>query len=159
MSIEAPTATKPDSVISREELIKLRMTLGRLGRVLRQQNDDGLSYALISLLFNISRTQPVTAGDLASSEGVTPPSVTRSLNRLLQLGLVTRRQDPTDRRASLITLTQAGVAERENVLRRREVWLAAQLARLSPEDLDHLLTALPALERLSDPPMEYRTLA
>jgi DNA-binding MarR family transcriptional regulator len=139
------------TVISHADLTRLRMTLGRLGRVLRQQTDDGLSYALISLLLSIARSQPVTAGDLAASEGVTPPSVTRSLNRLLELGYVTREPDPADRRASLISLTDAGMKERAHLLRTREIWLTQHLTRLTAEDVEHLLAALPALERLCDP--------
>jgi DNA-binding MarR family transcriptional regulator len=146
-----PATRKRRHAVRREELTRLRMTLGRLGRVLRQQNDDGLSYALISLLFNISRSQPVSAGELAETEGVTPPSVTRSLNRLIELGYVSRIPDPADRRAALIQLTPAGVRERQRVLRSREVWLSEHLERLNADELKALLAALPALERLCDP--------
>ncbi len=37
--------------IGDEDLTRLRMTLGRLGRVLRQQTDEDLSYAPPPLLF------------------------------------------------------------------------------------------------------------
>ncbi|MER7282714.1 MarR family transcriptional regulator [Dactylosporangium sp. NPDC000244] len=137
--------------IRREDLTRLRMTLGRLGRVLRQQNDEGLSYALISLLFNIGRSQPVSAGELAASEGVSPPSVTRSLNRLIELGYVSRTADPADRRAALIELTPSGLEEREKALKSRELWLQEHLGRLNDTELHSLLAALPALERLCDP--------
>lgn len=153
MSAEARSQA-PAAVLSREQLTRLRMTLGRLGRVLRQQTDDGLSYALISLLLTIYRLQPVTPGELALSEGVSPPSVTRSLSRLLDLGMVVREQDPADGRASLVSLTAAGLAERENLLRTREVWLSEHLRRLSHDEIEALLTALPALERLCDPELE-----
>lgn len=142
--------------ISHEDLTRLRMTLGRLGRVLRQQNDEGLSYTLISLLLNIARSEPISAGDLALSEGVSPPSVTRSLHRLTELGLVARTVDPIDRRASLITLTPEGKKERQAVLRNREVWLSEHLKRLDVEELQVLLMALPALEKLCDPALEPR---
>src|ERR1700753_1669591 len=89
-------------------LTRLRMTLGRLGRLLRQQNTEDLSYALMSLLFTIGRTQPTTAGDLAHEEGVSPPSVTRSLARLVELGLATRDPHPEERRAAVIRLTEKG---------------------------------------------------
>ncbi len=127
------------------------MVLGRLGRVLRQQSDEGLSYALVSLLLNIYRSQPVSAGDLAISEGVSPPAVTRSLNRLMKLGYVSREIDPVDRRSSFITLTKAGATERDQLLRRREIWLIEHLARLTTDELEALLAALPALEHLCDP--------
>ncbi|MET9221416.1 MarR family winged helix-turn-helix transcriptional regulator [Streptomyces sp. NPDC088197] len=147
---------KHEHAIRREDLTRLRMTLGRLGRVLRQQNDDGLSYALISLLFNIGRNQPVSAGELAASERVSPPSVTRSLNRLIELGYVSRTADPADRRAALIELTPSGADEREQVLKSREVWLEEHLGRLDDTELESLLTALPALERLCDPELPRR---
>jgi DNA-binding MarR family transcriptional regulator len=137
--------------MSHEDLIRLRMTLGRLGRVLRQQTDDELSYALVSLLFAIHRMQPATAGELSSSEGVTPPSVTRSLRQLVKLGLVRRDEDPADRRAAVISLTRAGEREREKILRTREIWLTDHLARLDKEQIKILLGALPVLELLCDP--------
>jgi DNA-binding MarR family transcriptional regulator len=153
-TVNASRAHSPDfepDPIAHEDLTRLRMTLGRLGRVLRQQTDDGLSYALISLLFAIHRMQPVAAGDLAASEGVSPPSVTRSLSRLVDLGLVERLADPKDRRAAIISLTDKGEAERRHILLTREIWLSDRLRRLEPGDLDKLLSALPALELLCDP--------
>ncbi|MEU7812203.1 MarR family transcriptional regulator [Pseudonocardia sp. NPDC049154] len=140
--------------ISDVDITRLRMTLGRLGRVLRQQNDEGLSYALISLLFAIHRMQPVTAGDLAASEGVTPPSVTRSLNRLIEIGYVLRLADPADRRTAVISLTPAGELERLRILRTRENWLSDHLSRLSARDVEALLAAIPALEQLCDPALD-----
>jgi DNA-binding MarR family transcriptional regulator len=140
-----------DPRIQDDDLARLRMTLGRLGRVLRQQTDDSLSYPLISLLFSIVRAQPASAGELAAAEGVSPPSVTRSLNRLIELGYVSREPDPADRRAAVICLTPRGLRERDHILRSREVWLTQHLDRLTEEDLGQLVDALPALERLCDP--------
>jgi DNA-binding MarR family transcriptional regulator len=141
----------PSPRIIDDDLARLRMALGRIGRVLRQQNDDGLSYPLISLLLSIFRTQPVSAGDLAAAEGVSPPSVSRSLNQLINLGYVSRQADPADRRAAVITLTPRGLQERREILKRREVWLTQHLDQLTDSDMDTLLHALPALERLCDP--------
>jgi DNA-binding MarR family transcriptional regulator len=141
-------------LVSQYHLTRLRMTLGRLGRLLRQQNTDDLSYALMSLLFTISRTQPIAAGDLAQEEGVSPPSVTRSLGRLVDLGLVTREANPEDRRAAVIRLTAKGEQERELILNDREVWLAKHLARLPEEDIQIIVAALPALERLVEATLE-----
>lgn len=134
-----------------DDLTRLRMALGRIGRVLRQQTDDGLTYPLMSLLLSIVRTQPVSAGDLAAAEGVSAPSVTRSLNRLVQLGYASREPDPADRRAALITVTPKGMEERNQILRRRDIWLTQHLDQLTEQDMGKLLDALPALERICDP--------
>jgi DNA-binding MarR family transcriptional regulator len=127
------------------------MVLGRLGRVLRQQSADGLSYPQISLLFAVERLAPVTPGALATAEGVTPPAVTRSLNELDRSGLVVRAQDSADRRVSLIHMTDAGRRECTRIRSSRDAWLADHVNRLSPEEIAVLVTALPVLERLCDP--------
>lgn len=136
--------------ISQDQLVRLRMALGRLGRTLRQQSSEDLPYALISLLLAIHRTQPVTAKALAASEGVTPPAVTRSLQRLQALGLIVREPVLTDRRVQAIELSELGERTRVEILHEREIWLTEHLARLTTKDLSILMRALPALERLTD---------
>jgi DNA-binding MarR family transcriptional regulator len=61
---------------------------------------------------------------------------------------VTRDPNPEDRRAAVIRLTEKGDREREAILNDREVWLARHLSRLSEEDVQIIVAALPALERL-----------
>ncbi|HEY3604587.1 MAG TPA: MarR family transcriptional regulator [Sporichthyaceae bacterium] len=136
--------------IEMAHLVRLRMALGRVGRLLRQQTADDLTYPQISLLFAIERRQPVTARDLALDEGVTPPSVTRSFNELAAAGLVERERDPRDGRAFLIRLTSAGREECHRLRHSRDEWLSEHLAALSSADLAALLAALPALERLTE---------
>jgi DNA-binding MarR family transcriptional regulator len=140
--------------ISQADLTRLRVVLGRLGRVLRQQNLGDLGFALISLLFTIARIQPATAGQLAADEGISPPAVTRSLNRLVELGLVSREADTTDRRAAVIRLTEQGQHELDVILRMREAWLVEHLSTLSDEDIRIIFAALPAFGRLIDPVSE-----
>ena len=133
------------------QLTRLRMVLGRLGRVLRQQSVDGLSYPQMSLLFAVERLGPVATGELAATEGVTPPAVTRSLNELDRLGLVIRAQDTADRRVSFIELTDAGQRECSRIRWSRDAWLTDHVKHLGPAEIDVLITALPVLERLCDP--------
>ena len=137
--------------IGDEDLTRLRMTLGRLGRVLRQQTDEDLSYALTSLLFTIGRLQPATASELAEAERVTPPSVSRSLRRLESLKLIERSPDAHDGRVTRVRLTRAGLTQRETILSTRDVWLSEHLSQLTQDELDLILDALPALARLCDP--------
>ncbi len=133
------------------DLARLRMVLGRLGRVIRQQSDDDLTHTQISLLFNIRRMQPVTAGDVAVAEGVTPPSITRSLSRLTERGLIVRRTHDDDGRVAVLSLTPEGEAECRRALRKRDEWLHDRLMELTQEEVDHLLEAVPLLERLCLP--------
>ncbi|WAH97748.1 MarR family winged helix-turn-helix transcriptional regulator [Arthrobacter sp. MMS18-M83] len=86
---------------------------------------------------------------LAESEGVTPPAVTRSLNRLFELGLISREEQATDRRAQLICLADLGEAKRIELLEKREIWLTEHIDQLTPDEVDKLIQALPALEKLT----------
>jgi DNA-binding MarR family transcriptional regulator len=144
-----PVEASPEIAIS--ELTRLRMVLGRVGRILRQQADDGLPYPQISLLFNIARAEPVTPSQLAASEGVTPPSVTRSLDTLQQLGYVSREPSPHDRRVSYVRLTVAGHQECQRLLHSRDVWLSEHLLNVTSDELRELIRLIPVLEKLCDP--------
>jgi DNA-binding MarR family transcriptional regulator len=147
----ATAKRKSAEPMSDEDLTHLRMALGRLGRVLRQQTDEDLSYALTSLLFTIGRMEPATASDLAEAEKVTPPSVSRSLKRLEALNLIERAADPVDGRVTRVRLTKAGRKERAYILKARDVWLIEHLRQLDAAEIGMIMQALPALARLCDP--------
>jgi DNA-binding MarR family transcriptional regulator len=139
------------SLVDVADLRRLRMVLGRIGRVLRQQSDDGLLYPQISLLFSISRNEPVSPSRLAALEGVTAPSVTRSLDGLLRAGFISRETSPTDGRVSVIRLTRNGRRELNRLLHSRDVWLSHHLTKLAPDELQELVRVIPVLEKLCDP--------
>ena len=88
--------------------------------------------------------------ELNAPEGVSQPAMTQLVTRLEREGLVERASDPTDGRAVVVTVTEAG---RTAVARRREgrARALADLLRGLPEE-DHaaILAALPAIERLGD---------
>jgi len=88
-------------------------------------------------------------GELAVRELVSPPSMTRIVAGLEELGLVTRAPDPADRRLIRVGLTEEG---RQILLanrRRRDAWLAVRIAALSPEERDVLRRAIPVLEKVN----------
>src|SRR5689334_16059845 len=74
----------------------LRLVAGRLARRLRQSGDSGVSASLLSAMWTIERLQPVTLTDLAAAERVQPPTVTRVVARLEELGFALREEHPTD---------------------------------------------------------------
>jgi DNA-binding MarR family transcriptional regulator len=124
------------------------MVTMRLSRLLRQHNGPELSPALVSALATVARG-PVTLGRLAELEAVQPPSMTRLVAKLEELGLVTRAVDGNDRRVSRLTVTAAGAQLLAEVRLRRNELLAARLTALDPADVAAIEAAMPALERLS----------
>jgi DNA-binding MarR family transcriptional regulator len=76
---------------------------------------------------------------------VTLPTVSGLVDRLVEHGLVSRREDPADRRQVIIDLTDAGWAE---IGRFRDVGrgrLRTLLTLLTPAELDHLARGVAAL--------------
>ena len=70
---------------------------------------------------------PRTNRELAELAGIAPPTATRLVDGLLQRGFVSRVEDPTDRRAVVISLTAAG----RTALARKEREYAAGRARIA----------------------------
>jgi DNA-binding MarR family transcriptional regulator len=67
--------------------------------------------------------------------------MSRTINALVEMGLVQREPHPTDRRQVLVSITEAGEAEVRETRRRRTEWLAQRLATLTPEDRETLARA------------------
>ncbi|MER8188256.1 MarR family transcriptional regulator [Kitasatospora sp. NPDC094015] len=66
---------------------------------------DGLTYPLIS---GLDRTGPCSAARLGPEIGLDRTTVTRRADRLERAGLLERRPDPDDARATLLALTDRG---------------------------------------------------
>ena len=67
----------------------------------------GLSLAQWRVLAVLSRQQGINQVKLAEMLEIQPMTLVRQIDRLEALGLVTRSQDPDDRRASRLVLTEA----------------------------------------------------
>jgi DNA-binding MarR family transcriptional regulator len=136
------------SIVSPDLAIRLRLTIARTARRLRQEAGSELSPSLGSALASIDRYGPITPSELAARERVRRPTITRVLGRLEDAGLVERAADPADRRSSLVRPTPSGRALLEEQHTRKDAFLAARLASLGPEDRATLDRATGILERL-----------
>lgn len=68
----------------------------------------GLTPSRTHLLWELGRRGPVPQRVLADALKVTPRAVTGLVDALVEDGLVTREPHPTDRRATLVTLSARG---------------------------------------------------
>jgi DNA-binding MarR family transcriptional regulator len=127
---------------------RLRLAVTRLHRRLRQQSAGGLTQSQSSALASVGQLGSPTLGELASRESVQPPSMTRIVAALEQMGLVARVVDVTDRRVARVTLTDqgSGVLERSRSL--KNAFLAGQLHRLDADERRRLGELTGLLERL-----------
>lgn len=60
------------------------------------------------VLFELDAAGPRTQAQLAAATGFEPPTITLSVRQLEDAGLVARRPSPTDRRATLVELSDKG---------------------------------------------------
>lgn len=130
---------------------ELRPVVMRLARRLRQMQDESLDLtpSQLSAMAVLLNSGALLMGELAAQEKVQPPSMTRIVNSLEARGYVARRPDPRDHRQCLVALTDSG---REVLLanrRRRDQWLAVQLAELDPAEREILRHAVRVLAKVN----------
>lgn len=90
----------------------------------------------------------MTPGAIASRERVQPPSMTRVIASLADLGLVKREPHPTDGRQVIVTLSQSGTDVVVDEANAREEWLRAQLKRLDDDQMATLRDAVGIIESI-----------
>lgn len=133
----------------------LENTADQFRRIMRQlrstSNEDWTSLSLtraqLRILAQLRQDGPAAVSQLANMLGVTLPSITATVDRLVQSSLVAREDDPNDRRRVINKLTPSGTALIERLQEGRRARLIAALEHLSAEDLDVLARGLTALER------------
>ena len=129
----------------------LRVSVMRLARRMRTERDatNDLSLNQLAVLGTLDRHGPLTAGELAGIERVQPPSLTRTVNCLVERGMVAREPHSTDGRQVVVRLAEAGRDVLLQERRRRDQWMATQLRGLTVEERDLLRRAAPILDRLA----------
>ena len=128
----------------------LRVALMHSVRRLRlERSSDRISDGQYAVLAALSNRGPMTPTALAEDQNVQPPPMTRTVNALVEAGLVRRDEHPTDRRQVLVSITDVGQAEVRETRRRRTEWLAVRLAALEPEERETLARAATLLRRIA----------
>ena len=130
--------------------VTLRDAITRVNRRMRQTRPVGdLTHSQISALQSIDLAGALTPRELAEAERVQPPTLTRIVSRLEELGLVVRTPHPSDGRQVILALSKAGRELLEGYRRSRDEWLAHRLSELSPEERDTVARAAEILARVA----------
>ena len=92
----------------------------------------------------------MTPGALAVRERVRPPSMTRVIASLAELGFVHRSAHPADGRQVLVAVSPAGADLIDAERRASQEWLMQRLAGLKPEQRRTLLMAADLMSAMVD---------
>jgi DNA-binding MarR family transcriptional regulator len=137
--------------VSEEREDDLRIAIMRLSRRLRAERaGEDVTDGQLSVLFVLWREGSQTLSSLAEHERITPPSMNRTVNALVDAGLATRTSSPDDGRKVLIQATEAGLEIARETKRRRVAWFARQLDTLTPDQRAVIDEATPILRELAD---------
>lgn len=137
--------------------------LMRVARALRRRGVAAtapweLSPHQVRALRVVARHERIRPGELAAHLRVAPRSVTDVVDALQERGLVTREPDPTDRRATVVTLTASGTQLVHETDAARRADADAYFERLTARDRAALRRILTALDDdPTDSPGEIRS--
>jgi DNA-binding MarR family transcriptional regulator len=103
--------------------------------------EKGLSMSQIGALFRIFRGKS-SVSDISDNLGVTSAAASQMLERLVQQGLILRKEDPNDRRVRQIVLTDQGRQILQESLAARQGWLENLSHTLSDSQREQIMAAL-----------------
>lgn len=106
--------------------------------------------ATVFLLRHIRASTPLRVSDLACTSRLDVSTVSRHVKQLDDAGLLTRTEDPDDRRVSRLHITDQGRALLEEAMGARAEALAEGMAGWSARDRATLTTLLTRLARSVD---------
>jgi len=128
---------------------RLRLAMARLGRRLRQHTHQDLTYSQITALATVEEQEPIRLSDLAVTEGVSVPTLSRLVAGLEREHLIIRKPDPADGRAAQLHITEEGRARLDALRTERSAYLTERLGTLTQAQRDALAGALDVLEVLA----------
>jgi DNA-binding MarR family transcriptional regulator len=151
--MEASAQTAKAGTNDRELALRLGSLMLHLfnagsGSVFRPVDEAGLSFVQTKALLTFASPEQVEPGSvklLAEHLGISLPSASRAVEELVQRGLVTRQEDPVDRRVKRVELTGEGREIADRVMAARLEGLERFAASLNAEERRKLDAALDVL--------------
>ncbi|MDP6349691.1 MAG: MarR family transcriptional regulator [Chloroflexota bacterium] len=140
----AITGQDADRAALIEELIEAdRRLVNAVQRITTPIESPDISLAQARMLFFIISHGPTRMGRLAQLLDVTMPTVTGTVDRMVQRGLVERQADPGDRRVVLVAMTEQGRVELEQLVGVR----SKVMRRMTRAEMEQLREAWVVMER------------
>ena len=117
---------------------------------MRSHRSADLSVPQFRALAFIARHPGTSLSEVADHIGLTLPSISKMIDRLMARDLVARREASDDRRRVCLELTPRGQATWRSSTRATRTYLAELFDALSPEDREIIIRAMNSLRRVFD---------
>jgi DNA-binding MarR family transcriptional regulator len=141
-----PTPGAVDTVLEHYEALMHRLVAGHA----TDFTEVGITMSQAKVLYVVMAAGELRMSELAARIGVGSSSASGLADRLVELGLLVRHDDPADRRQVVVTTTPeaAALLERFRELNQRQ--LRKLLTHLDPDELDIVDRSLDVLGRAID---------
>ncbi len=126
-----------------QDWIAAFMRLSMRGSI-RYMKDNGLSISQVGAMFEITRGSH-NVSDVGDGLGISIAAASQMLERLVQLGLVSRTEDPDDRRVKKLVVTEKGRRVMRESFEARQGWLVELVSSLSPAEKQQVAAAVDIL--------------
>lgn len=113
-----------------------------LGNFMRFAKEKNFSMPQLSILIHLSQEEECNVSGLGTEFGVTNAAISQLLEKMVQQGLVHRREDPQDRRNKVLELTEEGMKIAKEGLMERYKWLSELIDQLSVEEQNQVDSAI-----------------
>jgi len=107
--------------------------------------ETGLSFSQINILMRLLHGGNTGVSEIGDQLGVTNAAASQAVDRLVQLGLIERTEDPDDRRAKRLALTPKGRTLIEKGIEVRSQWVEGLTDALTPDQQSLIISALTLL--------------
>ena len=112
---------------------------------MRSRRSPDLTVPQFRTLAFVDRNEGASLSAVANHMGLTLPSTSRLVDVLIARGMLTREDNPADRRRVKLGVTNHGLTILETSRRGTLTYLAGKLASLSAEDREIIVKAMKAL--------------
>jgi DNA-binding MarR family transcriptional regulator len=135
---------KPELI---KQVIQLQQAVGKALREYSPVSLMSLNLTMVQFktLFLVASQDGITSRALAATSKVTPANITGIIDRLAEQGLVSRQENPEDRRKLTLRATEKGQSILANLRETKMSQLSTVLHQMSSEDLSALAQGLSAL--------------
>jgi DNA-binding MarR family transcriptional regulator len=129
----------------------MRRSMGAVVYIARQH---GLSMSHVGALFQLSHRGTSSVSHIGDRLGVTSAAASQLLERLVRQGLIARSEDPNDRRAKQVVLTEQGGRFIDEAMKARQRWFQAVAEEMTAKERQTVVAGLGILidkVRTADP--------
>ena len=109
----------------------------------------GLSMPQFSILMQLHHKGPCGMSGISEGYDITPAATSQLVDKLVQSGLIQRVEDPNDRRAKLLSLTDKGRELILNGIKERYRWVNEMADKLTADERAQISEALDIMTRIA----------